>query len=120
MPYIGFYLTSASPSAAAAQTSSGVQSYLATVPADALNDAHSTWVPYDSVDADARHWRHATTYVLLANTLVRVTIYTFDSQSGLRNPFIARATGKRSPASLKNLHRPPLPASTHSGFIRVR
>jgi hypothetical protein len=39
------------------------------------------------------HWRHATTFVLPANTLVQVTIYQFDGQSGLRNPFIGQATG---------------------------
>jgi len=91
--YIGIYLTQAPPSAAATQTPSGARLYLATVPAAALNDAHNTWVSYYAVDANDTHWRHATTYVLPANTLVHVTIYTFDSQSGLRNPFIAQATG---------------------------
>ena len=39
------------------------------------------------------NWHHATTFVLPANTLVHVTIYQFDGQSGLRNPFISQATG---------------------------
>ncbi len=34
-----------------------------------------------------------TTYVLPGNTLVHVTIYQFDGQSGLRNPFISQAQG---------------------------
>jgi hypothetical protein len=34
-----------------------------------------------------------TTYVLPAHTLVHVTIYQFDSQTGLRNAFLSQATG---------------------------
>ena len=91
--YIGSYLTSASGAAAATTTSAGTSLYLASVPAAALNDAHPTWVSYYAVDANGTHWRHDTTYVLPANTLVRVTIYQYDSATGLRNPFIGQATG---------------------------
>ncbi len=91
--YVGLYLTSVPSSAASAQTAAGNQLYLATVPASALNDPHSTWVSYYAVDANGRNWRHVTTYNLPAHTLVRVTIYQFDSQTGLRNPFISQATG---------------------------
>jgi hypothetical protein len=91
--YIGIYLTSAPPSAAAVQTSGGPQLYLATVASAELTDAHPTWVSYYAVNANAGDWRHATTYTLPANTLVHVTIYEFDSQTGLRNPFISQATG---------------------------
>ena len=52
--YIGLYLTNVPGSAAATQTSSGVQLYLGTVPAAALNDPHPTWVSYYAVDAVAR------------------------------------------------------------------
>jgi len=91
--YIGLYLTNASGSASAAQTPSGAQLYLATVPAAALDDAHPTWVSYYAVDAHGGDWRHVTTYDLPAHTLVRVTIYQFDTQTGLRNEFISQATG---------------------------
>jgi len=91
--YIGLYLTSVPGSASAAETPAGAQLYLATVPSAALNDAHPTWVSYYAVDANGGNWRHATTYVLPAHTLVHVTIYTFDSQTGLRNEFISQATG---------------------------
>jgi hypothetical protein len=91
--YIGLYLTNASGSASAAQTPTGAQLYLGTVPAAALNDAHPTWVSYYAVDASGGNWRHVTTYQLPANTLVHVTIYQFDSQTGLRNEFISQATG---------------------------
>jgi hypothetical protein len=91
--YIGLYLTNVPGSAAAVTTPSGEQLYLATVPAAALNDPHPTWVSYYAVTASAGDWRHVTTYTLPANTLVHVTIYNYDSQTGLRNEFIGQATG---------------------------
>jgi hypothetical protein len=91
--YIGLYLTNAPGSASAAQTPSGAQLYLATVPAAALDDAHPTWVSYYAVDANGGDWRHVTTYDLPAHTLVHLTIYQFDTQTGLRNEFISQATG---------------------------
>jgi len=91
--YIGVYLTNTPPSVAAVQTPGGEQLYLATVASAELTDAHPTWVSYYAVNANAGDWRHATTYTLPANTLVHVTIYEFDSQTGLRNPFISQATG---------------------------
>ncbi len=91
--YIGIYLTNAPPSAAAVSTSGGPRLYLATVASAELTDAHPTWVSYYAVNAGAGDWRHATTYTLPANTLIHVTIYEFDSQTGLRNEFISQATG---------------------------
>jgi hypothetical protein len=93
--YIVLYLTSSpgSASAAAVKTQSGTQLYIATVAAAELSDPHPTWVSYYAVDANDRNWRHATTFVLPAHTLVHVTIYQFDGESGLRNPFISQATG---------------------------
>jgi hypothetical protein len=91
--YIGLYLTEVPGSSAAVSSPSGEQLYLATVPAAALNDPHPTWVSYYAVDANGSNWRHVTTYTLPANTLVHVTIYNYDSQTGLRNPFVAQAQG---------------------------
>jgi hypothetical protein len=91
--YIGLYLVNVPGSVAATQTSSGSQLYLATVAASKGTDAHPTWVSYYAVNADDTHWRHATTYVLPANTVVHVTIYQFDGQSGLRNEFLSQASG---------------------------
>jgi len=65
----------------------------ATVPAAAVDDPHPTWVSYYAIDAHDTHWRHVTTYVLPADTVVHVTIYQFDSQTGLRNEFLGQATG---------------------------
>jgi hypothetical protein len=91
--YVGLYLAKVPGSAAAVRTSGGVQLSLATVAASELSDPHPTWVSYYAVDANDGHWRHQTTFVLPANTLVHVTIYQFDGQSGLRNPFISQARG---------------------------
>jgi hypothetical protein len=91
--YIGLYLVNVPGSAAATQTSSGAQLYLATVPAAEPSDAHNTWVSYYTVDANSGNWRHLTTYEVPANTLVHVTIYNYDSASGLRNPFFGQAAG---------------------------
>lgn len=91
--YVGIYLTASPGQARASTTASGTHLYLATVPAAALNDAHPTWVSYYAVNPDGSHWRHDTTYVLPANTVVHVTIYQFDSATGLRNPFLAQPEG---------------------------
>jgi hypothetical protein len=91
--YIGLYLTNVPGSASAAQTPTGEQLYLATVPAAALNDPHPTWVSYYSVSPTSTNWRHVTTYDLPAHSLVKITIYQYDSQTGLRNPFISQAEG---------------------------
>jgi hypothetical protein len=91
--FIGLYLVNVPGSAAATQGPQGVQLDLATVAAAETTDAHPTWVSYYAVDAQDQHWRHVTTYVLPAHTLVHVTIYQFDSATGLRNPFISQAQG---------------------------
>jgi hypothetical protein len=91
--YIGLYLTNVPGSVAAVQSSAGTQLTLAVVAAAKGNDPHPTWVSYYAVDANDTNWRHDTTYVVPANTLIHVTIYQFDSQTGLRNPFLGQATG---------------------------
>jgi hypothetical protein len=91
--YVGLYLVHVPGSVAAVQTSSGPQLYLASVPAAALSDPHSTWVSFYAVDANSNNWQHKTTYVVPANTLVHVTIFQYDSASGLRNPFIGQSSG---------------------------
>jgi hypothetical protein len=91
--YIGAYLTSQPGSASAAQSPTGAHLYLATVPASEGTDPHPSWVSYYAVSAESRNWRHVTTFVLPANSVVHVTVYNYDGQSGLRNPFISQAEG---------------------------
>jgi hypothetical protein len=91
--YIGLYLTNVPGSASATETPAGAQLYLGTVAASKGTDPHPTWVSYYVVDSKDQNWVHATTFTLPANTLVHVTVFQFDGQSGLRNPFIGQAQG---------------------------
>ena len=91
--FIAVYLLQAPPSAAATSTAQGDQLYLATVPAAEPSDAHNTWVSYYAVDANSNHWFHATTYTVPANTLLHVTIYQYDTASGLRNEYFGQVQG---------------------------
>ncbi|MGH2872124.1 MAG: hypothetical protein ACRDL5_06640, partial [Solirubrobacteraceae bacterium] len=91
--YVGAYLTNASPSAGAVQTPQGAHLYLATVPAAELSDPHPDWVSYYHISSTDTNWNHATTYILPANTEVTVTIFEFDTQTGLRNNFLGAVEG---------------------------
>jgi hypothetical protein len=91
--YLVLYLTNVPGSAMAAQTASGAQLYLATVPAAETSDPHPSWVSYYVTNSQGTNWQHDTTFVVPANTLVHVTIFQYDGDSGLRNPFISQATG---------------------------
>jgi hypothetical protein len=91
--YIGLYLTNVPGSSAATRAGAGADLYLGTVPAAETTDPHPTWVSYYVVSPTSTNWQHKTTFVLPANSLVHVTIYQFDGDSGLRNPFISQATG---------------------------
>jgi len=91
--YVFLYLTNVPSAAQAVQTSSGAQLYLATVPAAALTDPHPTWVSYYVTNSHDTNWKHDTTFVVPAHTLVHVTLFQYDSASGLRNPFISQARG---------------------------
>ena len=95
--YVGLFLTSAPGAASGLQSSAGTNLNLAVVPSAKGNDPHPTWVSYYSVEPGNANWRtgwkHDTTYVLPANSLIHVTIYQYDSPSGLRNPFISQGTG---------------------------
>jgi hypothetical protein len=91
--YIALYLTNVPGSAAATRSGSGTHLYLATVAAPETRDPHPTWVSYYAVDAKDRNWRHVTTYTVPSDSVVTVTVYQFDGQSGLRNPFLSQAQG---------------------------
>ena len=91
--YIGLYLTSQPGAAAAAPSPAGAHLYLGTVPASEGTDPHPSWVSYYAVDATSGNWRHDTTFIVPANTVVTVTVYNYDGQSGLRNPFISQSEG---------------------------
>ena len=91
--YVVLYLTNVPSAARAAQTKAGTQLYLATVAAAATTDPHPTWVSYYATSSQDTNWQHDTTYVVPANSLIHVTIFQFDGNSGLRNPFLSQAQG---------------------------
>jgi hypothetical protein len=91
--YVVLYLTNVPGSARAAQTSVGTQLYLATVAQASLQDPHPTWVSYYVTNSHAANWQHDTTFDVPAHSLVHVTIFQFDGDSGLRNGFLSQVQG---------------------------
>jgi hypothetical protein len=92
--YVGLYLTNQPAAASAAQSAgNGLHLYLGTVPASETTDPNPSWVSYYAVNATSGNWRHDTTFDLPAHSTVTITIYNYDGQSGLRNPFISQAQG---------------------------
>lgn len=51
------------------------------------------WVSYLIRNPSSGNWERSTIWTVPANALVHVKIYQFDGDSGLRNPFLARAVG---------------------------
>jgi len=93
--YIADYLLAYPATFAATSASTGAgsaQLTLASVPTAGPTTAHPTWVSYFAIDAHGG-WHHTTIYKVPAHSLVHVTIYNYDSASGLRNPFISEAQG---------------------------
>ena len=56
-----------------------------------LSPAHPSWVSY--LVREHGVWKRSTVWTLPAHTLVHVTVYQYDGNSGLRNPFLAQARG---------------------------
>ena len=110
--YVGLYLVKVPGSAAAAQGPQGSQIYLATVATAEASDPHSTWVSYYAVNASSGSWRHDTTYVMPANTLVHVTIYQYDTATGVRNPYFAQPSGTVGPVLINGKPTPVVDPTT--------
>jgi hypothetical protein len=93
--YIGFLTggpTPYRPPAASAGGGRSVDLTLQTVAAVGSKLApNKNWVSY--LVRERGVWHRSTVWTLPANTLVHVTVYNFDGQSGLRNPFLAQARG---------------------------
>jgi len=53
---------------------------------------NASWVSY-VVRNNQNQWHRTTIWSLPAHTLVHVTVYQFDGDSGLRNPFMAKVRG---------------------------
>jgi hypothetical protein len=89
--YIGDFLTAAPPTVAAPVQNGTARLTLQTV-ASYGHPPDPDWVSYLAQDASG-HWQHTTMYKLPAHTLVTLTIYQFDTATGLRNPFLAQIRG---------------------------
>jgi hypothetical protein len=53
--------------------------------------SHPDWVSY--LILDGKRWVRSTIFKVPAHSLVKVTVYQFDGDSGLRNPFLAQVQG---------------------------
>jgi hypothetical protein len=87
-------LLSGPPSVEAAAGGAGrtAQLTLKTEAAVGPQGANPPWVSY-LVRNPKGEWVHSTIYKLPAHALVHVTIYQFDGDSGLRNPFLSQVHG---------------------------
>jgi hypothetical protein len=92
--YLFGFLFAGTPAAVSAvPTSRGVHLTLQTVPTYG-SAPDPDWVSYLAEDASG-HWHHTTIYQVPAHTLVTVTIYQFDTATGLRNNFLGQVRGTR-------------------------
>jgi hypothetical protein len=56
-----------------------------------FSPSHASWVSY--LVRSGGQWVHSTDYTVPANSIVHVTIYQFDTPTGLRNPFLSQVQG---------------------------
>jgi hypothetical protein len=89
--YVGKFAYSPSQ-VAATQTGPGrAQMTLGTTPAIGSLGGNPAWVSF--LAREDGKWKHTAVYELPAHSLVDVTIYQFDSATGLRNPFLSQVQG---------------------------
>jgi hypothetical protein len=82
-------VASVAPVASGASADLTLQTDAAVGPAE--SPSHPDWVSY-LVKQNGR-WVRSTIYRVPAHSLVKVTIYQFDGDSGLRNPFLSQVQG---------------------------
>ena len=89
--YISHYLRSPTPFTAAQTGPQRASLVLGTTPAAGSLGGSKSWVSY--LVRENGHWDHTTVFNVPAHSLVHVTIYNFDGQSGLRNAFLSQVQG---------------------------
>lgn len=93
--YIATWATSTPETIAAISApagSGGVNLTLETVAAIGKDGkSHPSWVSY--LVRSGGRWIHTTDYSVPANSVVHMTIYQFDTPTGLRNPFLSQVQG---------------------------
>ena len=77
---------------AAAEPGGSARLTLQTAGSLGLRYDHPDWVSYLAQKPGGK-WTHSTNLKVPAHSLVRVTIYQYDSSTGLRNPYFARVQG---------------------------
>jgi hypothetical protein len=89
--YVADFLAVTPPTVAAPTAPGGAQLTLQTVAAYG-HAPHPDWVSY-LVRDDKGRWRHSTVIQVPAHSLVHVTVYQYDTATGLRNPFWSQVRG---------------------------
>jgi hypothetical protein len=89
--YLFDFLTNAPAAVSAAVTPTSVHLTLQTDPAYG-HAPDPDWVTYEAQSPDGS-WHHTTIVKIPAHRLITVTIYQYDTASGLRNPFFAKVRG---------------------------
>jgi hypothetical protein len=83
--FVVSYLMVRPPAVAASGTAPRASLTLQTVASIGFGP-HPEWVSYLARNSEGK-WKHTTVLDVPANSLVRVTIYQFDTATGLRNPY---------------------------------
>jgi hypothetical protein len=90
--YVVEFLVPTPPTTSAASNGAGTASLtLQTVAATGFGD-RPDWVSYLAQDPQG-NWVHTTYFQVPANSVINVTIYQFDTATGLRNPFFSQVRG---------------------------
>ncbi len=89
--YVSRYLRSPPPFAAAQTGPREASLTLGTTPAVGKLGHNPSWVSY--LVREHGRWDQTTVFDVPAHALVHVTVYNFDGNSGLRNPFLSQVQG---------------------------
>jgi hypothetical protein len=89
--YVSAYLRLSPPAVAATGTAKHAKLTLQTVAALGFKP-HPDWVSYLARNPQGQ-WEHTTVLRVPANALVTVTVYQFDTATGLRNPYFGQPRG---------------------------
>jgi hypothetical protein len=89
--YLFGFLVTSPPAVSAPAQNGAAHLTVQTVPSYG-HSPDPDWVSYLAQDQSG-HWTHSTIYRVPAHTLVTITIYQFDTATGLRNPFLAQVRG---------------------------
>ncbi len=99
--YLFGFLFGGTPAAVSAVSQNGgVHLTLQTVPSFG-HAPDPDWVSYLAEDSSG-HWQHTTVYKVPAHTLVTVTVYQYDTATGLRNNFLGQVRGTQGSTATMN------------------